>query len=84
MCGLWQWGEVILSSLNFKDIPDFVLISLWYIWPHVARMVSEKWCSDVCTEEQMWNDVYTGKIFSLLLKKGKECLLAELRWSAER
>lgn len=84
MCELWQWGEVILSSLNFKDIPDFVLISLWYIWPHVARMVSEKWCSDVCTEEQMWNDVYTGKIFSLLLKKGKECLLAELRWSAER
>lgn len=61
-----------------------MLVLLRYVWSHVTRMVSEKWCSDVPQCEQMWNNVYMGRMFSLFRKKGKECLLAKLRQSAER
>jgi len=66
-----QWGEATLPSPDFEEIPGLVLVPPQYIWPDVARMVSEKWCSDVLQHEQMWNDVYGGKTFSLFCKEGK-------------
>lgn len=60
-----------LPSPEFEEIPDLALVPLRYIWSHVARTVSEKWCSDILQREQMWNNVYTGKMFSLFRKEGK-------------
>lgn len=60
-----------VPTLNFEEIPDLVLVPLRYVWSHIARTVSGKWCSDVLQHEQMWNNVYMGKMFSLFRKEGK-------------
>lgn len=63
-----------VPTLNFEEIPDLVLVPLRYVWSHIARTVSGKWCSDVLQHEQMWNNVYMGKMFSLFRKERKGML----------